>query len=409
MSQPPLRFLHAGDLHLERPLSGVSHVPDHLRGQFLDAPYEAARRVFDAALGEGVDALLLSGDLVQVERAGPRAIVFLLEQFRRVTERGIAVYWAGGQVDPTDAWPPTAVLPQGVIRFPAGRVASIEHRRDGRTVARIQGVSRTQGQQLDDTGFHRDANGLFTVGVSHGTAASPGAEGDRVHYMALGGQHRRQTVDQSPGVAHFAGTPQGRDPGETGPCGCTLATVDEAGHLKTTFVATDVLRWLTETIEITAGVDETGLEGLINQRIATLRTKHPDRALLVTWQVQGAGDLLNRIRTGGLSERLLDRLRAAHGATVGGVWSVAVECREPLTVPDEWYDEETIRGDVLRQFRELDRDGSLDLDLAEFLPESWRTGPYADLATVSAADRGDLLLAASKLGVELLAWDENEE
>jgi hypothetical protein len=125
--------------------------------------------------------------------------------------------------------------------------------------------------------------------------------------------------------------------------------------------------------------------------------------------VQGAGDLLNRIRTGGLSERLLDRLRAAHGATVGGVWSVAVECREPLTVPDEWYDEETIRGDVLRQFRELDRDGSLDLDLAEFLPESWRTGPYADLATVSAADRGDLLLAASKLGVELLAWDENEE
>ena len=97
-------------------------------------------------------------------------------------------------------------------RFPAGRVGNFEHQRDGKTVARIQGISRSPGQAVDDSGFHRDANGLFTIGVAYGTAAAPGAEGDRVHYMALGGQHRRQTVDQSPGIAHYAGTPQGRDP-----------------------------------------------------------------------------------------------------------------------------------------------------------------------------------------------------
>ena len=101
-------------------------------------------------------------------------------------------------------------------RFPAGRVGNFEHQRGGKTVARIQGISRSPGQALDDSGFHRDANGLFTVGVAFGTAAAPGAEGDRVHYMALGGQHRRQTVDQSPGIAHYAGTPQGREPGEIG-------------------------------------------------------------------------------------------------------------------------------------------------------------------------------------------------
>ena len=44
MSQPPLRFVHAGDLHLERPLSGVSEVPDHLREAFLEAPYLAAEQ-----------------------------------------------------------------------------------------------------------------------------------------------------------------------------------------------------------------------------------------------------------------------------------------------------------------------------------------------------------------------------
>ena len=72
MSQPPLRFLHSGDFHLERPLSGVADVPSHLRELFLDAPYIAARRVFEAALAEGVDALLLSGDLVQVESIGTK-------------------------------------------------------------------------------------------------------------------------------------------------------------------------------------------------------------------------------------------------------------------------------------------------------------------------------------------------
>src|SRR5262245_16172482 len=102
MAQPPLRFVHAGDLHLERPLSGVAEVPPHLREAFLEAPYLAAQQIFETALTEGADALLLSGDVVHLDRAGPRAIVFLLEQFQRLANHGIPVYWAGGQVDAPD-------------------------------------------------------------------------------------------------------------------------------------------------------------------------------------------------------------------------------------------------------------------------------------------------------------------
>jgi len=164
-------------------------------------------------------------------------------------------------------------------RFPAAASVIFEHQRGGKTIARIQGISRSQGQALDDSGFYRDANGQFTIGVSHGTAASPGTEGDRVHYMALGGQHRRQTVDQSPGIAHYAGTPQGRDPSETGPCGCTLVTVDESGHVKATLAATDAMRWMIETIDLTAGASEDSLLALLRQRVDALRTKNPDRDL----------------------------------------------------------------------------------------------------------------------------------
>ena len=53
MSQPPLRFVHASDFHLELPLGGVSEVPSHLRELFLEAPFQAAHQVFDIAVTEG--------------------------------------------------------------------------------------------------------------------------------------------------------------------------------------------------------------------------------------------------------------------------------------------------------------------------------------------------------------------
>jgi DNA repair exonuclease SbcCD nuclease subunit len=409
MAQPPLRFVHAGDLHLERPLSGVAEVPAHLREAFLEAPYLAAQQVFETALTEGADALLLAGDVVQLDRAGPRAIVFLLDQFKRLANHNIPVYWAGGQVDPPDAWPANAPLPANVHRFPVGRVGHFELQRDGKLVARIQGISRNGGQAVDDSGFHRDANGLFTVGVAYGTAAAPGAEGDRVHYMALGGQHRRQTVDQSPGIAHYAGTPQGRDPSETAACGCTLVAVDDSGHVKTTFVAADLVRWASETIDLIGGADEESLLGQMHQRLNQLRGKHADRDLLVTWKITGRGELLNRLRPGGATDRLLTELRQHYGTASPATWSVAIQCDEPLCVPAEWYDEETIRGDVLRQFRELEKSGDVPLELEAFLGEGLNAELFKDLTYVSAADRGELLLAASKLGVDALGLDENDE
>ncbi|HMP05833.1 MAG TPA: hypothetical protein PJ982_05745 [Lacipirellulaceae bacterium] len=366
----------------------------------------AAQQIFETALTEGADAVLLAGDVVHLDRAGPRAIVFLQEQFQRLAHHNVAAYWAGGQVDPLDAWPANAVLPANVHRFPAGRVGQFEHQRGGQTVARIQGISRSPGRALDDSGFHRDALGLFTVGVAYGSAAGSGQEGDRVHYMALGGQHRRQTVDQSPGIAHYCGTPQGREPGETGVCGCTLATVDDAGQVTLSLVAADVVRWMTETIEITAGFDAATLLEQIQQRVALLRSKHPERDLLVTWRIRGAGELLNRLHPGGLSDQLLVELRKAHGQTSPAVWSVDLCCDEPLLVPAEWYDEETIRGDVLREFRQLGAHPEIDLELGGFLPEGTAAASYDDLTHVATADREPLLAAAAKLGVDLFGLDD---
>src|SRR5215204_2447145 len=93
MSGASFRFLHAADLRLELPVVGLDEVPAHLLDALLNAPYDAARRVFDAAIKERVDFVILSGNVVNPLRCGPRGIAFLLEQFHRLAEAEINVYW----------------------------------------------------------------------------------------------------------------------------------------------------------------------------------------------------------------------------------------------------------------------------------------------------------------------------
>jgi DNA repair protein SbcD/Mre11 len=403
MTRPTLRLVHASDLHLERPIHGLAQIPEHLRERFIEAPYHAAEQVFETALAEDVDAVLLAGDVVDVDRAGPPAIVLVLEQFARLGERGIQVYWAGGAVDHPDNWPRSVVLPDNVHIFPIGHVQSLDLVRANETVARLQGVSCRLDGQIEARGFFRDAHGLFTIGVAYGTDDSPGHEGDRAHYMALGGRHQYQTVDEEPGVAHYCGTPQGRGPTETGPHGCTLVHVDDTGRARPQFVATDSIRWTEQTLEITATTKEEQLYERLVERMEKLLAKHPGIDLLVRWNIHGAGPLVNRLRPGGLADEMLVELRRRFGQSSQAAWSASLECHSPLSVPAEWYDEETVLGDFVRQVRTCEKDESLPFELNQFLPANLRDESLAAIAHMESVEqRFELLERAAKLGVDLL-------
>lgn len=399
----PLRLVHASDIHLERPIHGLAEVPDHLRELFIEAPYQAAERVFETALAERADAVLLAGDVLNVDRAGPPAIVLLLDQFARLGDHGIAVYWAGGEVDHPDLWPRSVALPANVHVFPVGRVETCELARGGDVVAKVQGTSCPEGGQVNARGFHRDAHGLFTIGVAYGTSDSTGHEGDRVHYMALGGRHRHQTVDWEPGVAHYCGTPQGRGPDETGPHGCTVVMVDDSGQAKTRLVTTDVARWVEQSLEVTATTRSEQLYERMVERLEKLRAANAGIALLVRWTIHGTGPLVNRLRPGGLADELLVDLRRKFGESSPVAWSASITCDSPLSVPAEWYDQETCLGDFLRQVREFELHEELPLELQRFLPADVGDEALAAIAQVgSAKERNDLLRRAAKLGVDLL-------
>jgi DNA repair protein SbcD/Mre11 len=406
MSTRPLRFVHTSDLHLEAPPSGLAEVPEHLRELAVECGYWSAERVFAVVLAEEAEFLLLSGDILQPEETGPRGPLFLAEQFERLAEREIQVYWAGGQADPPEVWPACVRLPKNVHVFPTHRIDRFLHQREGQPVASIVGTSRKHGQAVPWGEFSIAPDGLFTVAVVHGEAEAEVLRSRNIDYWALGGDHARKTLYGDLQAAHYPGTPQGREPSQIGPHGCTLVQVDVERHVRTNFVAADVLRWHNERIVLDPAMSRKDLQSRLNDRIDALKQSNPGVDLFVSWTIVGEGTLATHLRRGSLAAALLETMRSEHGFGSPAVWSVGLDVEPPAVLPASWYEQQTILGDFLRELRRHLSDDEGPISLETYLGETHRTGPLAAAATIApGAARERIVREAAMLGCDLLTGD----
>ena len=408
MSNLPFRFVHASDFHLEQVPQGLSEVPDHLKELFIEAAYWAAERVFETVLAEEAEMLLLAGDILHPAHTGPRGPLFLSEQFARLAERNIAVYWAGGRVDPPDVWPTSISLPENVHVFPQDRVEEFVHKQHDIPIARIVGVSRRRQRAIRARDFEPDRAGLFTIALAHGTADPDALEKCGIHYWALGGRHARTTLFSSPQTAHYPGSPQGRCPDEDGIHGCTLVQVDEQGRGRTSPIPTDAMRWLNERVVVDEETTRDDLEMLLRERMHTLIESAPGTDLLISWTVAGSGPLLMQLRQGQLGTELLEWLRNQYGFGPPAAWTVSFEVEPTLSLPPEWYEQETIRGDFLREIRQLQVNAGEPLGLQTFVDQEYLAD--VGLETLEPPDtrsRDRILREAALLGAELLGGEED--
>ena len=424
MSIRPFRFVHASDFHLEQPAHGIAEIPAHLRQLLIEAPYQAAQRVFDCVLAEDAEFLVLSGDLVDPPKSGPRAVLFLTEQFQRLAVGNIPVYWCGGAVDPPDAWPTWATLPENVHVFPRGRIAEFVHQRDGVPLVRLIGLSSgdcpnfrasengtvpfSAKRAITGEGFVRDPMGLFSVGVVHGSAADIAAiESRGLDYWALGGKHARSTLFSSPQTAHWPGSPQGRSLAETGAHGCTVVHVDANHEAKLVFLSTDVIRWANQRVAVDDGASRHDLQTLLQERLQSLMDSAPGMTILVSWTIVGSGVLWRQLRRGELAQQLLAELRSETGPAAPAAWSLTLAAEAAEDLPGDWYEQETILGDFLRSIRHWQINAGEPIDLSPYLDERHLAGTLG--AAVAIGDetvRQRVLREATWLGVDLLTGEE---
>ncbi|MEX0586305.1 MAG: DNA repair exonuclease [Pirellulales bacterium] len=398
MSFRPFRFLHAADLHLERPFEGVAEAPDALRERLIDAPYVAATRLFDLAVAEGVDFVILAGDVADIRRAGPRAMAFLVEQFERLAARNIRVYWAGGQVDPPSQWPASISLPRHVRVFPADRVESFLHERDGRPLARIVGVGGSSSYEPRAADFHPPDVDVPTIAALHLPADLPAMDREPIAYWALGGDHSRRTLFASPGTAHYAGTPQGRTRHESGPRGATLVDVDDSGRARTVFQPLDAVRWFAQTVVVEPETERPAMEKRLREEMGRLATGAADRAVLVHFTLAGGGPLSAELRRAGMRDELAGPLRDEFGHREPPVWVVDLDIEPAALFPAAFYEQDSILGDYLRALGDLQSDPS-PTALAKLWPAA---GPDVPPGIADSASQVYVLRRAAELGIDLL-------
>ncbi len=424
MSDRPFRFLHASDFRLDVVMRGLAEVPDHLRDRLLDAPYTAARRVFDTAISERVAFVLLSGNIIQPDRAGPRGTAFLVEQFERVAAAGIDVYWAASESDRPEALPPVLAMPRNVHIFARDHIGEYLHTGDGPPLARIVGTSRGT-RSLHAIEFVPDPVGLFSIAVACGEMDAAEMQSQGIHYWALGGRDERTTLfeparaptnsvaagsglNEIHATAHYPGSPQGRGPAELGSCGCTLIAVDEAGRAKLSSIACSAVEWREEAITVGPSIGRDELEAMCAQRIRAV-VDHAKSDLLVTWSIGGSGPILTDLRRGKLRGELLEWLRIEHGLSSPIVWTLGVETAPGAALPASLFEQETILGDYVRTLREFELDPAQPLEVESLLAGRPAAEAFAhSVAITDAATRKRVLHEAALLGVDLLSGETVE-
>ena len=137
----------------------------------------------------------------------------LVEQFERLADRNIAVYWAGGPNDLLDSWPKHVAWPTNVRIFPRGQAQRLRHEIAGEPVCEIAGRSHDADGAGEPQEYAPSRANLFTLAVAHADWPSEILAPLGVDYWALGGRPDRSTPsDLSHCVVHYPGAPQGRQP-----------------------------------------------------------------------------------------------------------------------------------------------------------------------------------------------------
>ena len=397
------RFIHASDFHLENPLGDLDSLPSHLREAMAGAPRQAAKAVFEAALVDNIDFLVLSGDLISPQAAGPHGMALLLDYFEQLHAKNTPVFWAAGIVDDPQRWPEAVPLPPNVTLFPKNRAIAVPVQRAGRTICEVVGRSSDGRNILHVPGYRMDPSDEYTVAIGYGKADADALAEGRFNYWALGGQHNREEIEGgAESGAIYCGTPQGRSLEEVGAHGYSVVDVDADQTTRVHSMECDTFQYCSVEIDAAEIAAVGGIRNLLGERIGRLHHESGGRHLLIGWDISVAsGETLHSL---GDAEELLQWLRRDYGHGAPSAWTTRLTVRPPRNYPKSWHDEDTILGDFLRAAEKYRKNDGRDLNLLPFTEE--HTGlpstTAALLGEVSPSSRMDLLDQSTLLGVELL-------
>lgn len=321
--------LHAADLHLDSPLTGLEAYAGAPVADIRSATRRALENLVDLALTEAVDALLLAGDIYDGDWRDYNTGLFFAGQMARLKQADIPVFMVQGNHDAASQISRQLRLPDNVRLFASRRPASIRLESAGLAIHGQSYPSRQVEQNLASA-YPRADSGFFNIGLLH--TSLDGRPGHARYapcrledltrlgydYWALGHVHRREEVCQDPWVV-FPGNLQGRHARETGVKGATLVRIEEGQVQSLAHQPLDAMRWALCEISVHDPLGRDRLEECIAAALRAELEAAEGRMLAVRLRLQGTTGQDTSLRA--RAEELLNRCRVLGFECGGrGIW-----------------------------------------------------------------------------------------
>lgn len=289
--------------------------------------------IIDLCLDEGVDALIIAGDLYDGSQTSMKTARFLVQQFMRLQDAGIAVYLIRGNHDAESRITRELVFPDGVKVF--GSKAEVQVVDKGALRVALHGISFGKPHAPDSLldKFRPAMAGAVNIGILHTSLA--GTSGHDLYapcsvadlqalgfdYWALGHIHLRAAYA---GRAHVVmpGNPQGRDIGEAGAKSVTLVTVADDGTLTVEERPTAIARFERLPVDLTGTVEWREVAVRLEAALRQARAQLPEDHLVLRPVLHGDTALAWQILR---DLDLLTEQAVAVSEAIGTVWIDKVE------------------------------------------------------------------------------------
>jgi DNA repair exonuclease SbcCD nuclease subunit len=327
------RFVHAADLHIDSPFSGVGDADNRVATRLREATFEAFQNLVDLCINQKVDFLVIAGDVYDGADRSVRAQLRFRDGLSKLAGAGIQSFVVHGNHDPLDGWQSSISWPEGVHIFGATPEWK-NFEKNGEIAAAIQGMSYPTREVTDNLAKQfspPESGNLFAIGLLHANVGANSAHPNYapctvedlsesgIDYWALGHVHTRQTLKRAAPVIAYPGNTQGRHPNETGARGALVVDVDDSGASRIEFAALDVVRWERGEVDISNIETIDNLDSAIRQATDNLSVQAEDRDVVCRLTLVGRGPLHEQLAATGAVDDLLDSVRAAWNAS-GSPW-----------------------------------------------------------------------------------------
>ncbi|MGX7108144.1 metallophosphoesterase family protein [Facklamia miroungae] len=258
-----MRFMHFADLHLDSPFAGMQKQYPSLQEVLIQAPYKAFHRGVSYAIKEGVDAVIIAGDIYDTQKQTIYAQHAFLKELERLERAEIPVVICHGNHDYLNNQRLFVQYPANVYVFREESIDYIDIKTAEDITCRFYGFSYSHRWIHESKAKEFPINPKetdFTVGVYHGELLGQNQIGNyapftiddlsskNYDYWALGHIHQGIRLSQFP-LIQYAGSPQGRNRLETGEKGAYIVTFNEDRNVDSEFIHLAEIEWKDEKIE----------------------------------------------------------------------------------------------------------------------------------------------------------------